>query len=69
MAMIRCGYEPDAEEIEALRTFAAGEGRTWKSKLRQMWMNAYYPGYDEISGHLQMLRNSEFDLAAFRFPS
>jgi hypothetical protein len=68
MALYPMNHKPTTEEVAALRTFAQREGRRWKSILRGMWMNAYYPGHDELTGILQTLRNEEFDLGKFRFP-
>jgi hypothetical protein len=48
---------PSAEQMQALRSFAAREGRYWKSVLRESWMNGQYPNEDE-AGHLQTLRNT-----------
>lgn len=41
----------NAEERQALLTFAAQNGRNWKDKLRAGWLQAKYPG------HLQAIRN------------
>lgn len=35
--------QPTAEEIDALRAFAAAHGRCWKAALRQRWMKANAP--------------------------
>lgn len=34
---------PTPEEMVALRTFAAAQGRCWKAALRQKWMDASAP--------------------------
>jgi hypothetical protein len=41
-----------AEEEQAIREYAAREGRRWKSELNLAWYNASEPGI------LQSLRNS-----------
>jgi hypothetical protein len=51
---------PNAEQIEALKNYAAENGRCWKSQLRDAWMAG---GYDTqtgqyIDGPLQQLRNT-----------
>jgi 3-isopropylmalate dehydratase small subunit len=46
------------EILDALKTVKASEGRIWKSKLRDMWMNCQYDGYDDISHLLQQARNT-----------
>jgi hypothetical protein len=51
--------EPSAEQLDALRTFAKANGRTWKSGLRHCWETgkyAYYSGTDR-SDLLQQVRN------------
>lgn len=40
------------EELQAVVSFAAYAGRTWKQQLRDAWMSASMPGY------LHALRNS-----------
>ena len=48
---------PTPEQLERLRTFAAANGRTWRSMLRTLWMT----GADaaERDGHLlRQVRNS-----------
>ena len=52
---------PTAEQLDALRRFAAVNGRTWKSALNTLWMNGAYNnavlgGADP--GYLQQIRNS-----------
>jgi hypothetical protein len=51
--------KPTTEQIEALRKYAAGNGRCWKSQLHDAWMAG---GYDAstgsyIDGPLQQIRN------------
>jgi hypothetical protein len=52
--------KPTAEQIQALRTFAAANGRTWKSKLNEAWMSGRYNDYSgtERSDLLQQVRNN-----------
>lgn len=50
---------PTIEQLDALKTFANANGRTWKSNLRQAWMTGRYsdyPGTDR-SDLLQQIRN------------
>lgn len=51
---------PNAEQIQALKQFAAANGRTWKSELRDLWMNGAY-NYAVLGGAdpacLQQVRN------------
>lgn len=50
-----------AEERACLTRYAAQEGRYWKSKLRDCWFNANYPGVDDNDAScLQRLRNSQW---------
>lgn len=55
------GYTPKdltAEQADALNRFAAEFGRTWKSKLREMWMN----GRDDLRKdgcYLRQVRNQQ----------
>lgn len=58
------------EQLYALREFANIEGRTWKSVLRQAWMNGDYGIHGEISNSLQQIRNSFGPswLVRFRLP-
>lgn len=55
------GYTPNdltAEQAAALNRFAAQFGRTWKSKLREMWMN----GRDDLRPdgcYLRQVRNQQ----------
>lgn len=51
--------QPTQEQIEALRKFAAANGRSWKSKLNHCWMRSYYGDYPgvERSDILQGIRN------------
>lgn len=63
---------PSVEQLEALRTFAAANGRNWKSNLRQAWMTGIY---DEYAGTgrrdlLQQVRNAFGPtwLVRFRLP-
>jgi hypothetical protein len=58
-------YEPlTPEELQALKSYAAYAGRTWKQELRYAWMSASLPG------HLHKLRNSHGPswLNQFQFP-
>lgn len=41
------------EELTALQRFAAQNGRTWKSKLNELWAS----GRNENSGPLRTIRN------------
>jgi len=52
------------EEMQALKSYAAYAGRTWKDELRRAWMSASLPG------HLHKLRNSHGPswLNQFQFP-
>jgi hypothetical protein len=45
------------EQLEALRAFAAENGRTWKTKLNEAWMNANASINGEHSPELQQVRN------------
>lgn len=51
---------PNAEQMEALRLFAAANGRNWKSELNSLWMNGAY-NYAVLGGAdsscLQQVRN------------
>lgn len=65
--------KPTTEQIEAVRLFAAANGRKWKGELRNLWMNGAYNnavmgGAD--SALLQQLRNSFGPswLNSFRLP-
>lgn len=54
---------PTKEQIEALKTFAAINGRTWKSKLRQAWYDGSYGDYGieqygDTAALLQQVRNT-----------
>lgn len=60
------------QQIEALRQFAAANGRTWKSSLRHCWEAGCYSNYSgtERSDLLQQVRN-QFGpswLVRFRLP-
>jgi hypothetical protein len=46
------------EQIAALNRFAAEYGRTWKSKLREMWMNGR-DALREDGGYLRQVRNQQ----------
>lgn len=59
------------EEFEALKHWADFHGRTWKSKLRDAWMDGcYFPNTHDSC--LQRIRNSlnrgPSWLISFRFP-
>lgn len=45
---------PTAEQLAALERFAARSGRTWKAKLRDVWLG---DPVIEDQGHLRSLRN------------
>lgn len=47
------------DQLNALRTFANANGRTWKANLRQAWMTGRYDDYAgvERSDLLQQIRN------------
>lgn len=51
---------PTGEQVEALKQFAAANGRTWKSELNNLWMNGAY-NYAVLGGAdpalLQQVRN------------
>jgi len=51
--------EPTTKQIQALATFAAANGRTWKSALRHCWETGLYGHYNgtERSDLLQQVRN------------
>lgn len=50
----------------ALSTFAHRHGRTWKSKLRDMWAMGT-DVHEEYGSYLRALRNSPaFDLSKYR---
>jgi hypothetical protein len=51
-----CTDPPNAEQLEALRDFAARHGRKWKAELRDCCMTGIYPG-DADSRALQQVRN------------
>lgn len=46
-----------AEQLAALRTYAAEHGRYWKSTLHDAWMTGNYDGSAD-SGALQLVRNA-----------
>jgi hypothetical protein len=52
--------QPTAVQIEALKQFAAANGRTWKFELNYLWMNGAY-NYAVLGGAdsacLQQIRN------------
>ncbi len=52
-----CTPQPTPEQLAALRQFARLEGRTWKSALRESWMNGVYRS-DVDSASLQQVRNA-----------
>lgn len=54
---------PSTEQIAALKGFAAINGRTWKSKLRQAWYDGNYGDhgieqYGDMAALLQQVRNT-----------
>lgn len=58
------------EQAKALERFADAHGRTWKSKLRTMWMN----GRDALQpdgAYLRQVRNSQPPsfLDSYRLPA
>lgn len=65
--------QPDPDEMEALRSYAAEFGRTWKSRLREDWYHARLrSGPGNRGSILHGLRNDPrfgpAGLDAFRFP-
>jgi len=48
--------QPTADQVEALRRYAAAHGRTWKAQLHQAWMTGQYDAGDYDST-LQCIRN------------
>jgi len=57
----RAKPQPTAEQVAALVTFAAHEGRTWKQALNDCWTTGYYPVFTQradIDGLLQQVRNT-----------
>jgi hypothetical protein len=52
--------KPTAEQLEALKTFAAANGRRWKAVLRDCWMAGGYNSEtgSYIDGPLQQVRNT-----------
>ena len=51
--------EPTIEQWNALKTFAASHGRTWKASLRDEWMNACQGISDPDQQRLlQQIRNT-----------
>jgi len=46
------------EQHCALQVWAKYHGRNWKSPLRESWITGDYGIFDDISGHLQQLRNT-----------
>jgi hypothetical protein len=62
---MKANYEPlTPEELQALKSYAAYAGRTWKAELRHAWMHASMPGL------LHKLRNSHGPswLVQFKLP-
>lgn len=48
----------DPTEADALRAYAAANGRNWKAKLRQDWQRSRYPSVEgSHAAPLQHLRN------------
>lgn len=64
--------KPSEEQIKALQTFAAHNGRTWKSALCFCWETGRYKDFNgvERSDLLQQIRNSLGPswLTRFRLP-
>ena len=62
-----------ADQLAALRTFAAANGRRWKSALRDCWASGNYNRYPGTVGApmLQQVRNTFGPswLVAFRLPA
>lgn len=54
MATLIPGATLTSEQLAALQKFAAANGRTWKSKLLDLWMS----GKNENSGALRQVRNN-----------
>ena len=52
--------KPTTEQIQALATFAAANGRTWKESLRHCWETGCYSRYSgtERCDLLQQIRNN-----------
>jgi hypothetical protein len=51
-------FEPTPEQRAALVMFKDRYGRTWKSKLCEMWFHGAYPAkVKDIEGYLQQVRN------------
>ena len=48
-------HQPNAEQIAAVRNFAARWGREWKSKLRESWMSGY-PAIERQTGEMHLLQ-------------
>jgi len=47
------------EQLDAIKQFAANEGRCWKATLRSCWRTATYPYHAYDTQHLlQQVRNS-----------
>lgn len=63
---------PNPEQLKSLQLFAAANGRAWRTKLNDLWVNGAYNNAvlgDADSAHLQQCRN-QFGpswLARFRF--
>ena len=49
--------EPTAEQLTALRQYAAENGRTWKRELSIDWMNSRAQVRGQLSSELQQVRN------------
>ena len=50
---------PTAEQIDALKRFAAQQGRTWKAELNHAWTSGHYPlptFFNDVAS-LQQIRN------------
>ena len=48
---------PNATQLQALKTFAAENGRSWKAALREAWLTGNYPAGSD-SASLQQVRNT-----------
>lgn len=59
-----------AEEVNALRLFAALNGRYWKAALRAIWETTNRRNWDDAETILYRLRNSHGPawLSRFRLP-
>jgi hypothetical protein len=54
---MKAKQEPTAEQLTALRQYAAEKGRTWKRELSIDWMHARAQVRGQLSPELQQVRN------------